>query len=124
MRDDDDELFLHVTKSGCATGMTIGRATGAKSFVRNYFPDGSHQTSMGWAILSYDQKSLAFSAPGDSSAIIIDGKGRIGGHLTGGTGKTEEDPDTTDITYATPFYWLLQRIQAPFPNAHLYEPTA
>ena len=41
MRDDDDELFLHVTKSGCATGMTIGRATGAKSFVRKYFLDGS-----------------------------------------------------------------------------------
>ena len=124
MRDDDEEPFLHVTKSGCATGVTIGRATGAKSFVREYFPDGTHQTSMEWAILPYDQKSRAFSAPGDSGAIIVDGKGRIGGLLTGGTGKTEEDPDTTDITYATPFYWLLQRIQARFPNAHLYEPTA
>ena len=124
MRDDDEEPSLHVTKSGCATGVTIGRATGAKSFVREYFPDGTHQTSMEWAILPYDQKSRAFSAPGDSGAIIVDCKGRIGGLLTGGTGKTEEDPDTTDITYATPFYWLLQRIQTRFSNAHLYEPTA
>ena len=92
--------------------------------MREYFPDGTHQTSMEWAILPYDQKSRAFSAPGDSGATIVDSKGRIGGLLTGGAGKTEEDPDSTDITYATPFYWLLQRIQTHLPNAHLYERTA
>ena len=105
--------------------MTIDRATGAKSFVCEYFLDSTHQISTEWAILPYNQKSRAFSAPGDSGAIIVDGKGHIGGLLTGSTDKTEEDPDTTDITYAMPFYWLLRiHWQTCFPNAHLYEPTA
>jgi hypothetical protein len=118
--DKDGGRHLNVIKSGCATGVTIGRATGAKSFVREYFPDGTHETSKEWAILPYDHKSGAFSAPGDSGAIIVDSKGRVGGLLTGGAGNAE----STDITYATPFYWLLQRIQTHFPNAHLYQPTA
>ena len=75
---------------------------------------------MEWAILPYD-KSDVFSAHGDSGAIIFDGQGRIGGVLTGGAGKT----DSTDVTYATPFYWLFdERIKAHFPNAYLYPVTA
>jgi hypothetical protein len=36
--------------------------------------------------------------------------------LTGGSGKAE----SPDMTYATPFWWLLGRIRANgFPNAHL-----
>ena len=36
--------------------------------------------------------------------------------LTGGSGKAE----SFDMTYATPFWWLLERIKANgFPNAHL-----
>lgn len=89
---------------------------GINSFVREYFPDGTQRTSKEWAILPYDHKSGAFSAPGDSGAIIVDGNGRIAGLLTGGAGLTE----ATDVTYASPFYWLLQRIQNHFPNAHLY----
>ena len=124
MCDPDGEPYLHVIKSGCATGVTIGRATGVKSYVREYFPDGTHQTSMELAILPYDQESRApFSAPGDSGATIVDSKGRIGGLLTGGSGNMKEDPDSTDITYATPFYWLLQRIQTHVPNADLYQRT-
>ncbi|KAF8326997.1 uncharacterized protein EI90DRAFT_3226658 [Cantharellus anzutake] len=116
MLDADNEPCLLVIKSGCATGVTTGRATGIMSCVREYFENGPHQTSMEWAILPYD-KSGAFSAPGDSGAIIFDGQGRIGGILTGGTGLTE----TTDVTYATPFYWLFdERIKAHFPNAYLY----
>ncbi|KAI6097141.1 hypothetical protein EV401DRAFT_2247385 [Pisolithus croceorrhizus] len=120
MLDQDGESCLIVTKNGCTTGLTIGRATGVESFVRTYFPDGRQETSMEWAILPYSHKSGAFSAPGDSGAIIVDGKGRIGGLLTGGAGQTE----STDVTYATPFYWLLQRIKARFPHACLYQPTA
>jgi hypothetical protein len=117
MQDADGEPCLFVIKRGCTTGTTIGRATGIKSFVREYLPDGTHRTSMEWAILGYDQKSRAFSAPGDSGAIIVDGEGRMGGLLTGGTGKM----DDTDITYGTPFYWLLEEcIKTQFPNAHPY----
>ncbi|KIM33494.1 hypothetical protein M408DRAFT_155554, partial [Serendipita vermifera MAFF 305830] len=120
MRDADEEPRLIVTKSGYATGVTIGCATGANSFVREYFPDGRHQTSMEWPILPYDHKAGVFSTKGDSGAVIVDSQGRIGGLLTGGTGKNER----TDVTYATPFSWLLQRIKTHLPNADLYQPTA
>jgi len=36
--------------------------------------------------------------------------------LTGGSGKTK----SPDMTYATPWWWLLERIRANgFPNTHL-----
>ena len=112
----DDEPCLLVIKSGNATGVTIGRATGVFSYVREYFPDNTHKTSMEWAICNYDNTSRVFSAPGDSGSIIVDGLGRIGGLLTGRSGITE----TSDITYATPWFWLFERIKANgFPDAHL-----
>jgi hypothetical protein len=117
MLDHDGESCLLVIKNGNATGVTIGRATGMFSYVREYFSNNTHRTSMEWAILPFDHKSGVFSASGDSGSIIADGRGRIGGLLTGSAGKT----DSSDITYATPFFWLLPRIkQNGFPNAHLY----
>ena len=116
MLDRDGERCLLVIKNGAATGLTIGQATGIFSYVREYFTDGTNQTSIEWAILPYDHKSGVFSAAGDSGSIIADTYGRIGGLLTGGTGNAK----STDITYATPFFWLFQRIKANgFPNAHL-----
>lgn len=117
MLDHNGESCLLVIKNGSATGVTIGRATGIFSYVRKYFGNNTHQTSMEWAILPYDNKSGAFAAPGDSGSIIADGLGRVGGILTGGAGKTA----SSDIIYATPFFWLLPRIkQNGFPHAHLY----
>ena len=117
MWDVDGELCLLVVKNGDATGTTIGRANGVFSIVRDYFNDPSvYQTSMEWGIINYDGKSEVFSKPGDSGSIVADIRGRIGGMLTGGSGKTERP----DMTYATPFWWLLERIRANgFPNAHL-----
>ncbi|KDQ53459.1 hypothetical protein JAAARDRAFT_424691 [Jaapia argillacea MUCL 33604] len=99
MLDHDNEACLLVIKNGNATDVTIGRATGIFSFVRD---DQTGQESMEWAIYNYDNKSGAFSARADSGSIIVDGLGRIGGLLTGSTGKTE----TSDVTYATPMWWL------------------
>ncbi|KDQ16285.1 hypothetical protein BOTBODRAFT_64903 [Botryobasidium botryosum FD-172 SS1] len=114
--DSNSEECLLVIKSGNATDVTIGRATGVFSYVREYFDDGTHQTSTEWAILPYDNKSDVFSAPGDSGSVIIDGRGRFGGLLTGGAGKM----GSLDITNATPFFWLWSRISADrFPDAHL-----
>ena len=117
MWDSNGEPCLLVAKRGNATGTTLGRANGIFSVVRDYFTDMSiNQTSMEWGILNYDSESDDFSEPGDSGSIIADIGGCIGGMLTGGSGKTE----TSDVTYATPFWWLLERIQANgFPNAHL-----
>ncbi|THH09280.1 hypothetical protein EW145_g2139 [Phellinidium pouzarii] len=113
----DGESCLSVVKSGNATGTTIGSAIGVFFIVRNYFQDMSiNQTSMEWAILNYGSKSETFSEPGDSDSIITDIRGRINGMLTGSAGKMK----TSDMTYATPFWWLLGRIQGNgFPNAHL-----
>ncbi|KAF8304997.1 hypothetical protein DL93DRAFT_2127334 [Clavulina sp. PMI_390] len=123
MRDPDmwgpnGEPCLLVIKSGNTTGATIGRANGVLSVVRNYADENMeiYDTSMEWAIMDYDKDSGGFSAPGDSGAIIADIRGRIGGMITGGCGKGE----TFDLTYATPFWWLLERIRANgFPNVHL-----
>jgi hypothetical protein len=74
---------------------------------------------MEWAIYNYDNKSGVFSAPGDSGSIIVDGLGRIAGLLTGGAGKK----GTSDVTYASPMWWLWRRIKQHFSNAHLYPIT-
>ncbi|KAH9933544.1 hypothetical protein B0H21DRAFT_825804 [Amylocystis lapponica] len=116
MLDHDSEPCLIVIKSGNATGVTIGRATGIFSFVR---VDDTGEESKEWAIYNYDENSGVFSAPGDSGSIVVDGRGRIGGLLTGGAGKTE----TSDVTYVTPMFWLWPRIKEHFPNAHLNATT-
>lgn len=117
MFDADGTPCLLVIKNGNATGTTIGRANGVFSIVRDYFINNPtiHQTSMEWGIINYDSASEVFSEPGDSGSIIVDIRGRIGGILTAGSGKAE----TSDMTYATPFWWLLERIKAGgFPNVH------
>ncbi|KAG7439561.1 uncharacterized protein BT62DRAFT_1055711, partial [Guyanagaster necrorhizus] len=117
MWDSNGEPYLLVVKSGNATNTTIGRANGVFSIVRDYFQDMSiNQTSMEWGIMNYDSESEVFSEPGDSGAVIADIRGHIGGMLTGGSGMTT----SPDMTYATPFWWLLERIKANgFPDAHL-----
>jgi hypothetical protein len=117
MWDSDGEPCLLVIKSGNATDTTIGCANGVFSIVCDYFQDMSiNQTSMEWGIINYGSKSEVFSEPGDSGAVIADIRRRIGGMLTGGFGKTK----SSDMTYATPFWWLLERIKANgFPDAHL-----
>ena len=117
MWDSDHEPPLLVVKRGNATGTTLGHANGIFSIVRHYFSDMSiNQTSMEWGIIKYDSKADVFSEPSDSGSIIADIRGRIGGMLTGGSGKTK----SSEMTYATPFWWLLKRIRASgFPNARL-----
>lgn len=118
MWDSESEPCLLVVKNGNATDTTLGRANGVLSIVRQYsqFDVSASETSMEWGILNYDNNSGVFSKPGDSGSIIADIHGRVGGMLTGGSGKTM----ASDITYATPFWWLLQRIKDKgFPKAHL-----
>ena len=117
MLDANGEECLLVVKNGNSTGVTIGRAMGIMSFIREYFEDGTQETSMELAIYPYGNKDGAFSAPGDSGSIIADSKGHIVGLLTSGAGQT----DSTDVTYVTPFYWLFDEcMKEHFPNAYLY----
>lgn len=114
--DENGDECLLVIKNGNGTGTTIGRATGIKSFVRQYGEHGIHGTSMEIAVYPYSHKDGAFSAGGDSGAIVVDGQGRILGMLTGGSGATV----STDVTYVTPYFWLDMRIKQAFSKSHLY----
>ncbi|KAJ7600583.1 hypothetical protein C8J56DRAFT_767396 [Mycena floridula] len=106
----------YVIKRGLTTLTTIGHPTGLFSYARQYFSNQTHQDSKEWAILPYDHNSGAFAEGGDSGSIIASGTGEFGGLLTGGCGKTE----SSDITYATPMFWLWDIIKDKFPNANLY----
>lgn len=76
--DSTGDRCILVIKNGTSTGVTIGRATGIQSFVRD---DDTGEISREWAIYNYDSKSGVFSAPGDSGSIVVGGLGRIGGML-------------------------------------------
>jgi hypothetical protein len=119
MRDAGGEPCILLIQNGGTMNTTIDRGTSIKSFVRDYFPDGTEKKLMEFTILAYD-KSAAFSDCGDSGAIIVDSQGRVAALLTGGSGQTK----STDMTYGTPFEWILECIKAKFPNAHLYPTTA
>lgn len=108
---------LHVVKNGLATGTTVGRVNGLDSFTRVYTKYGIEQTSIEVAVLPYDRKRGAFSAPGDSGAIVLERGGGIVGMLTGGGGATEE----IDITYLTPYWWLEEQIKKVLPGFCLYD---
>ncbi|TFY78232.1 hypothetical protein EWM64_g5777 [Hericium alpestre] len=112
-RDQTHEPCIMVIKRGITTGLAVGRANNILSFVRNpdYFDDDTDdnaKTSQEWAILPRNFKSGAFSEKGDSGSIIVDGRGRAGGLLTGGSAGLTL---STDITYAMPIDSLLKRMQ-------------
>lgn len=117
MKDHNGEKCLYVIKRGLTTLTTIGRATGFFSCTRRYFADQSHQESVEWATLPHGNHSGPFSDKGDSGSIIVSSSGEFGGLLTGGTGT---GPASSDITYATPMFWLWPIIKAKFPNASLH----
>ncbi|KAE9397856.1 hypothetical protein BT96DRAFT_859655 [Gymnopus androsaceus JB14] len=117
--DQNGKPCLIVIKRGSTTGLTVGRANGVFSYTREYFQDGEPETSKEWAILQFDSKSGAFSAKGDSGAVVVDGLGRMGGLLTGASGGTGRD--SLDITYATPISFILKSMEENGlrnPNIH------
>ena len=118
MVDSDDEPCLIVVKNGNTTGVTIGRATGMRSFVRDEMT-GEESTEL--AIYGYNKKAGVFSAKGDSGALVVDGLGRMAGLLSGGTSKPLTE--TLDVSYVTPMWWLLPRIKAKYPHADLFRET-
>jgi hypothetical protein len=63
------------------------------------------------AVYPYSNKDGAFSAPGDSGAIVVDRNGRVVGLLVTGAGAVEE----TDVTYLTPYWWIEEQMRKVFP---------
>jgi hypothetical protein len=97
-----------VLKRGRTTGLTVGRANNIISYTRTYFSGTLTGVSKEWAIMPFDKNSGPFSAQGDSGAVVVDSKGRIGGILTAGGGIT----NATDITFVTPIEFVLTAIRS------------
>lgn len=89
MLDANGEACLIVVKNGATTGVTLGRATGIESFVREYKDNAIHSTSRAIAVYSYSNRDGAFSAPGDSGSVVGDANYGIVGMITGGAGKNQ-----------------------------------
>lgn len=107
--DQNGDHCITVLKRGRTSGLTVGRANGIDSYVR-YYDSVSvpPETSREWTIISYDGDSGAFSRKGDSGSVVVDGRGHIGGLLTGGDGATER----SDLSYVTSIDFLLKHIKA------------
>ncbi|KAJ3762339.1 hypothetical protein EV360DRAFT_35959 [Lentinula raphanica] len=122
--DKDGDKCWFVLKNGLATGTTFGRTSGMKSYTRTY--SGSEEiTALEIGILSYSNKEGPFSGKGDSGSIILTRDGSILGMMTGGAAGHGTDADRTaniDVTYATPFCFILEQIRKvpKFSNCHPY----
>ena len=117
--DKNDDPCLVVMKNGNTTGLTFGRASSIRSCVRNLFPDEAAVFSMEWCITAnYKPRGFQFSEAGDSGSIFVDGQGRIGGMITGGSGS--QGGILVDITYATSIHRIMDSIKLQYPGAHLH----
>jgi hypothetical protein len=106
---DVDDHFIRVLKHGRGSKLTVGRGSPICSYTRHYFDDHPDNISKEWSILPSAAGVAAFSVNGDSGAAVIDGRGRIGGLLTGGS--QEDGVEAHDITYATPATFILERMK-------------
>ncbi|THU83806.1 hypothetical protein K435DRAFT_420482 [Dendrothele bispora CBS 962.96] len=104
-RDHDNNPVIMVMKRGYGSGLTVGRLNTIRSYTRFCF-NGKPCQSMEVAVLPRNSKSGPFSSGGDSGSSVIDGKGRLAGLLTGGSGTIEE----SDITYITSINFIRQRM--------------
>ncbi|KAM5539510.1 hypothetical protein V8D89_006962 [Ganoderma adspersum] len=100
-----------VVKRGKTSGLTFGRLNNMPSYTRTYWEDGTSDVSMEWPIFSYrhyevKRYPVAFSKAGDSGSVVVDGKGRIAGIITSGSGYNpvvddDPSPPAADVTYMT-----------------------
>ena len=116
MLDANGEHCLIVVKNGATTGVTLGRASGIESFVREYRDCAICSTSMEVAVYSYSHKDGAFSARADSGSVVGDTNSRIVGMLTSGAGQA----NSTDVAYVSPYYFLDEHIKKAFPKSNSY----
>lgn len=108
--DKDKEPCLIVGKDGTGTGLTFGRHVGIHSYSSTYTGEKTFEV----AIYAMNKDSPAFAGPGDSGALIWDGNGRAVGQLHAGMAGQD---GKYYVTYATPAWWLLERIREEYPHA-------
>jgi hypothetical protein len=117
MYDSKGKPCLIVLKDGCATDLTVGRCTGMESFLR----DEGGNDSIKLAIYNLNQKAGPFAAHRDSGSLIFDGLGRMVGLLH--SGRSKGGLASAHVTYATPAWWLMDRIKAKYPHADFNRTT-
>ncbi|KIK08967.1 hypothetical protein K443DRAFT_498451 [Laccaria amethystina LaAM-08-1] len=117
--DHDNEPVIMVIKRGGASGLTVGRLNTIRSVLRYYFEGKPGQSSREVAVYPRNSKSGAFSEPGDSGSVVIDGTGRVAGILTGSAGAMK----LSDCTYMTSINFLVKRLQANGYKPNIF-PTA
>lgn len=117
MIDSEGWPCIVVGKDGSTTGLTFGSYAGLESFVSD---DDVESIELGIYNLSRDDR--VFSDYGDSGALIWDSLGRVLGQLHSGQFK-KKNLTWSHIMYATPGWWLLQRIKARYPDAIFFRDT-
>ena len=87
-----------------------------KSYTYNILGGGDVE-SREWPVISIDNYSGDFAAPGDSGSCVADAYSRIGGIITGGSGSHKR----IDITYVTPIAFIMEILHntPQFKQAHL-----
>ncbi|KAH9953289.1 hypothetical protein BGW80DRAFT_1476906 [Lactifluus volemus] len=91
-------------QDGRACITVMKRGLNYMAYVRKYLPDSdTAAVSKEWAVIPRDKQAGAFSAKGDSGAVVVDGMGRMAGMLTGGSGNA----DSSDVTYVTPIEFIM-----------------
>nr|XP_031861062.1 uncharacterized protein CI109_003422 [Kwoniella shandongensis]KAA5528134.1 hypothetical protein CI109_003422 [Kwoniella shandongensis] len=100
---------LAVLKRGATTGLSVGVTWSPQSFVRLDFDNAwTRELPIVTVVARRGEHFVPpFSGRGDSGATVIDRSGRVCGILTAGALNAQG----VDITYATPMWWLLERMR-------------
>lgn len=108
-----DELRHPHTVLKASSKLTIGRTNGVDSYCRK-----GKEWTRELGIIGYEGNN--FSERGDSGSIVMDRRGRLCGLLTSGNGNDLsslregggiEVGFQVDITYVSPWWWLLERFR-------------
>ncbi|KAI0287829.1 hypothetical protein BC826DRAFT_1188789 [Russula brevipes] len=110
--DSNGEPCLIVMKDGNTTDLTVGRYAGLEAYLCDELGEESREL----AIYNYNKQSGDFSAEGDSGSLIFDGMGNMVGILHSGMPKGR----SSHVTYATPAWWVVQKIKAKYPHADFF----
>ncbi|KAI1793435.1 hypothetical protein LXA43DRAFT_917078 [Ganoderma leucocontextum] len=103
--DQDNDPVIMVLKNGNTTNLTVGRLNTIRAFTRTYFKGEPGEMSKEIAVLPRTSKSGPFSDKGDSGSVVVDGKGRVCGILTGGDGAA----DVSDCAFVTSINFIIKR---------------
>ena len=119
-RDGMGNKSLTVAKDGNTTDFTIGRFTGLEAYIQN--PAGE---SKEYVVYNSGYFAIhAFSAKGDSGAMVFygnGGEGRIVGQLH--SGGTKDGSGGAYVTYLTPGWWLQEQVEKKYPHAQFFRTT-